>query len=77
MLAGEGLLLRDFTDADQAPFIALSRDEAIFTYTKGRRTDYSTRKEMFLGLLAEPALTPRASYTLVIETSTASLGTAG
>lgn len=77
VLAGERLLLRDFTEADLDPFIALSQDEAIFTYTKGRRTGYSTRKELFLRLLTEPALTPRATYTLVIETSDGFAGYCG
>jgi len=77
VLASERLLLRDFTESDLDPFIALSQDEAIFTYTKGRRTEYSTRKELFVRLLTEPALTPRATYTVVVETSDGFTGYCG
>ena len=77
VLASDRLLLRDFTEADLEPFIALSQDEAIFTYTKGRRTDYSTRKELFLEMLMEPAMTPRATYTLVVETADGFAGYCG
>ena len=77
MLASERLLLRDFIEADLDPFIALSQDEAIFTYSRGRRMGYSTRKALFLRLLAEPSMTPRSTYTLVVETSDGFAGYCG
>lgn len=77
VLLGERVRLRDFTTADVDPFIALSEDEAIFTYTKGRITEEDARKDLLLRLLAEPTLTPRPAYTLVIESSEAFAGYCG
>jgi hypothetical protein len=59
VLTGERVLLRDFTEADIGPFVALSEDEGTFTYTKNRITEASARKEMARQLLTEPTLTPR------------------
>ena len=77
VLAGEHVFLRDFTTADVGPFIAMSEDEAIFTYTKGRITEKSARTDMLPSLLAEPTLTPRPAYTLVIESSDGFAGYCG
>lgn len=77
VLAGEGVLLRDFTEADVGPFIALSEDEGMFTYTKNRITEASARTELFRSLLMEPTLTPRPAYHLAIESSDGFAGYCG
>ena len=76
-LTGERVLLRDFTEADVGPFIALSDDEEIFTFTKSRVTKDSARTELLTRLLAEPSLTPRPAYHLVIESSDGFAGYCG
>ena len=40
-LAGRRIQLHDFTEADRQTFMALSQDEANFTYTKARITEDS------------------------------------
>jgi RimJ/RimL family protein N-acetyltransferase len=77
VLTGERLLLRDFTEADIGPFVALSEDAGIFTYTKSRITEASARKELAPQLLIEPTLAPRPKYHLVIESSDGFAGYCG
>ena len=76
VLTGERVLLRDFTEADIGPFVALSEDEGIFTYTKNRITEASARKELASQLVTEPTLTPRPTKR-VIESSDGFAGYCG
>jgi ribosomal-protein-alanine N-acetyltransferase len=77
VLIGERVLLRDFTEADIGPFVALSEDEGIFTYTRNRVTAASARRELASQLVIEPTLTPRPTYHLVIESSDGFAGYCG
>ena len=59
------------------PFIELSEDERVFTYTRTRIIQASARQELLSTLLIEPTLVPRPAYHLVIESSNGSAGYCG